>query len=72
MGMRSKLYAVTVRMICASFLVLAATPVWAQAEQQAIEPAEESGHVVGLLIAIVLFIALCIGCFMTPKRTHQD
>lgn len=74
-SMTSKLMTVTARVSYASFVVLAAiaaTPVWAQAEQRDLTPAPETGRWVGLLVAIFLFAGLCIGCYMTPKRTHQD
>ena len=73
--MPSKLIPVTARIVSASLMmlvVMAAPAVMAQAEQEAITPAEETGRWVGLLLTVFLLIALCIGCYMTPKRTHQD
>lgn len=70
--MASKLYAVTARLLIASFLVLAASPVWAQAEQESATAAPETGRWKALIFVIVFFVAITIGCFMNPKRTHQD
>ena len=60
------------RLLIASFMVFVSSPLWAQAEQEDATAAPDSGAWIGLLIAIVLFVALCVGCLYSPKRTHQD
>lgn len=70
--MAVKLYFVTARLLIASFVVLAASPVWAQAEQDAATPAPEASRWKALLFAVVFFVAIAIGCFKNPKRSHQD
>ena len=70
--MANTLTHVTVRLLIASFMVFASSPLWAQAEQEEASVAPESGAWVGLLFVIVLFGAVCAGCFVSPKRTHQD
>lgn len=70
--MAKKLTVVTARVFCASLMVLAALPVLGQAEQEQATPAPEAGRWVGLVIVLVLFAGVCLGCFTTPKRSHQD
>ncbi len=63
---------VTARLTAASFLLLApALPAAAQAQEET-GSAPESGAWQALALAIFFGIAIGIGCFMSPKRSHQD
>lgn len=62
---------VTGRLVSASLLLICASPAWAQATEQ-VQDAPEGKPWVALVLAIFLGFAVCIGCFMTPRRTHQD
>lgn len=71
---------VTARIAASSFLLmLALWPALAKAQEEAVKtvdnsptPADEQSSWLAFLLAILLFAAICVGCFMTPKRTHQD
>ena len=70
--MLSRLTAVTARFTTASFLLLApALPAAAQAQEET-GSAPEAGAWKALALAIFFGIAIGIGCFMSPKRSHQD
>ena len=59
-------------MAAASFFLMVGLPVLAQGQQEAAKAAPEAGSWKALSIAIVLGIAIGVGCFMSPKRSHQD
>ena len=69
--MRRPLFAVTVRAVLSSLLMLAAaSPAWG-----AIDPApsaQESGGWIAILAIIVLTIGVGVGSFMSPRRSHLD
>lgn len=68
-----KLISVSVRRVLPSFgLVFASLPVLAQQREEAATQAPESGAWLAMLLAIFFLIAIAIGCFKTPKRTHLD
>ena len=68
--MRKPIAAVTVRSVLASlFWLIAATPAWA------IDRAPGAQTSQGWLSTVALFvfiIAVVVGCFMSPRRTHLD
>ncbi|MFN3168003.1 MAG: hypothetical protein ACE37H_13165 [Phycisphaeraceae bacterium] len=67
------LTAVTARLVIASFLMMgSAMPVLAQVEEEAADAAPESGAWKAFALAIFFGLAIGVGCFMSPKRTHQD
>jgi hypothetical protein len=70
--MAKKLTEVTVRVVLASLLTMAALPTLAQIGKEPVEPAPESASWMAFLLAIFFAIAVAIGCLMSPKRTHQD
>ncbi len=70
--MLKRLAHVTGRLALASLLLTVALPVLAQVEDVALESAPEAGTWKALALAIFFGIAIGIGCFMSPKRTHQD
>jgi len=71
--MRKTFTAVTARLAIASFLLMSsAMPVLAQVEEETAEAAPESGAWKAFALAIFFGLAIGVGCFMSPKRTHQD
>jgi drug/metabolite transporter (DMT)-like permease len=71
--MRKTFTAVTARLAIASFLLMSsAMPVLAQVEEEAAEAAPESGAWKAFALAIFFGLAIGVGCFMSPKRSHQD
>lgn len=69
--MLRRLVKVTARLALPSLLVLMALPSFGQVIPPA-EPAPPFSGWIGILMGIVFAVGICIGCFMTPKRTHQD
>ncbi|MFI4861888.1 MAG: hypothetical protein ACIAXF_14550 [Phycisphaerales bacterium JB063] len=68
--MRSQLFAVTARVVLSSLLmVVLATP--AMGLDRAPQ-AKESGGWLSVLALIVLGIGLCVGSFLSPRRSHLD
>lgn len=70
--MLKRLTTVTAWLGIASFLLIAALPVIAQVEEESGAAAPEAGTWKALALAIFFGIAIGVGCFMSPKRTHQD
>ncbi len=68
--MRNRFASVTARAVLSSFfLLLAATP--ALAIERA-PSAKESGNWLATLAIFLFIVAVCVGCFMSPRRTHLD
>lgn len=70
--MAKKLSQVTVRVVLASLLLMTALPTLGQIGKEPVEPAPESTSWMAFLLAILLGVAIAVGCLMSPKRTHQD
>lgn len=70
--MLKRLTHVTARLTAASLLLTAAIPVMAQVEEAVAPAATESGAWKALVLAIFFGLAIGVGCFMSPKRSHQD
>lgn len=69
-GMRNRLAAVTARAVLSSFFLLTvATPALAIDRAPS---AKESGNWLAVLAIFLFIVAVCVGCFMSPRRTHLD
>lgn len=71
--MFNRLTAVTLRLAAASFLLMmSAMPALAQVKEETVDAAKDNGAWKALAMAILFGLAVCVGCFMSPKRGHQD
>jgi len=54
-----------------SLLVLMALPAMGQVIPPA-DPAPPFSSWIAVLMGVLFALGICLGCFMTPKRTHLD